>query len=208
MLNEILQLASLTSNEKALLQYNFYYAAADYLNARLSMEGFSPDNSDEADYKFLRLSDLDAIANQGSALPENTMLKLGEIENKKSNNSNFAISLLNNSPTYRDYIFEEQTLLDVVKGINVQHVAEGESSLKLSPNPARDKVFVEVVNSGMIDGQIRIMDANGKQISDYKLDFVAGGIEIDIHNLRNGLYFVTLTDQNSGFIQTGKLVKN
>jgi hypothetical protein len=208
LLNEILQLASLMANEKALLKYNFYYAAADYLNARLSLEGFSPENADEADYKFLRLSDLDAIANQGSALPENTVMKLGEIENKKSNNSNFAISLLNNSPTYRDYIFEEQTLLEVVKSTNVQHVADGESSLKLSPNPARDKVFVEVVNSGMVDGKIRIMDANGKQISDYKLDFVAGGIEIDIHNLRNGLYFVTLTDQNSGFIQTGKLVKN
>jgi len=116
--------------------------------------------------------------------------------------------MLNNSPTYRGYVFEEQAITEVVRGSEVQHVDENASSLNIFPNPAKDKVYIEVVDSGKLDGKIRMFDASGKQVGDYTLNFVAGGLEADIRNLRQGLCFVTLTDPNSGFIQTGKLVKN
>jgi hypothetical protein len=207
-LNEILSLTSLTANETALLKYNYYYKKADFATARKYMDEYKPENPEESDFKLLRLSDLDVTENEGVSLPEDVVQKLNSIEGKRSTNSNFAIALLNNSSTYRDYIFEEQTLLEVVKSDNVQHVAEGESYLNIYPNPAKDKVYIEVVNSGMQDGKLQLFDVNGKQVTGMKLNFVAGGIEVDIRDLRSGLYFVTLTDQGSGIIQTGKLVKN
>ena len=208
LLNEILAATSLTPNEKSVLKYNYYYKHADFAAARLSLDSFNPENPDEADYKLLRLSDLDMIENGSVNLPEATIERLKVIEDKKGDNSNFAVALLNNSSTYRDYIFEEKSLLDVEKGSDIQRVPDGESSLKIFPNPAREQVYIEIANSGMLEGKIQIFDASGKQVTDFKVSFVSGGVDVDIRNLRNGMYFVTLTDQASGIIQTGKLVKN
>ncbi len=207
LLNEILALTSLTDNEKSVLKYNYYYTHADFVNARLNMNNFNPQNPNEVDYKFLRLIDLDIIENSWITLPSNTIQKLSLIEDKKSINSNFAISLLNNNSTYRDYIFEEQSILGVSRSGNVKHI-DNESYLNILPNPAKEKAYIEIAKSGMMNGKVQLFDVSGKQVSDYKLNFVVGGIEVDIHNLRKGLYFVTLTDEKFGLIQTGKFVKN
>ena len=55
LLNEILGLITVTENEKSILKYNFYYNRVDYQNARLNMNCFNPGNTDETDYKSLRL---------------------------------------------------------------------------------------------------------------------------------------------------------
>lgn len=207
LLDEILGLASLTDNEKSVLKYTFNYKHSDFANARTNLNNFVPGNADEADFKYLRLCDLDMIENNLPELPESMSQNLSAIGNKKGINSNFAISLLNFSKTYREYVFEEKTLEEVVKSGSIQHIAENTTSLNIRPNPASDKVFIEFVSNGTADTRIRMFDASGKQVSDYSIDFVAGGVELDISNLRQGLYFVTLSDKDSGFIQTGKLVK-
>jgi hypothetical protein len=105
-------------------------------------------------------------------------------------------------------VFENQSNFEVFKSGSIQHIGDNENYLNIYPNPAKEKAFIEVAKSGMINGKIQMFDGSGKQVNDYKLNFVAGGIEVDISNLRSGLYFVTLTDENFGLIQTGKLVKN
>ncbi|MFZ4401688.1 MAG: PKD domain-containing protein [Bacteroidales bacterium] len=208
MLNELLSLTSLTENEKSILKYNYYYKSADYLNAHLNMNNFNPENADQVDFKFLGLLDLEIIENGLKSLPSNTIQALNSIEAKKSINSNFAIAILNNNSSYRDYIFEKQNLLEVTKSGNIQHISDNENYLNIFPNPAKEKVFIEIAKAGMENGKIELFDASGKKVSDYKLSFVAGGIELEIQNLRSGLYYVTLTDENFGRIQTGKLVKD
>jgi len=208
LLNELISLTSLTDNEKYILKYNYYYSHNDLVNARLNINNFSPGNSDETDYKYLRLVDLDILENGWTALQENTIQELNSIEAKETINSNFAISILNNSPTYRGFIFENPVIFDAVNSDNSQHISDNESYLHIYPNPASEKVFIEIVKTDMLNGKIKIFDVNGKLVTDYKLNFVAGGIELDIQNLRNGLYFVSLTDDSLGLIQTGKLIKN
>ena len=137
-----------------------------------------------------------------------TIQNLNTIEAKKSINSNFAIALLNNNSSYRDYIFEDQTLLSVSQSGSIQHISDTENYLNIFPNPANEKVFIEVAKTGMINGLLQIFDISGKKVTDYKLNIVAGGIELNIQNLKSGLYYVTLTDENFGLIQTGKLIKN
>jgi hypothetical protein len=208
LLNEILGLISVTENEKSILKYNFYYNKADYQNARLNMNRFNPGNTDETDYKTLRLLDLDVIENGWETLSGNAILNLGSIEDKRTVNSNFAIALLNNTSTYRDYIFDEPVLADVVQGSDIKHVADGENYLAIYPNPATNKIHVEVIYNSMLDGKIQMLDLSGKLITDFTVNIVAGGIELDIQNLSNGLYFITITDTDSGFIKAGKFVKN
>ena len=205
-LNNILGLSSLTENEKSVLSYNYYYKMNDFINTSTSINNFNPKNTEEADFKFLRLCDLDLIQNSNKILDGNVLQKLNSIVAKKSSNSNFAVAILNNSSNYRDYIFEGSSLLEVSKSSNVQHISDNENYLNIYPNPARDKVLIEIAKTGMINGKVQLFDGSGKQVTNFTLNFVAGGIEIDIHNLKKGLYFVTLTDQNFGLIQTGKLL--
>ena len=208
LLNEILGLTNLTDNEKSVLKYNFYYNKADYQNARLNMNRFSPDNPDETDYKMLRLYDLDVIKDGLEALSGNVIQNLGSIEDKRTINSNFAIALLNNTSTYRDYIFDEPTITDVVLGSDIKHVADGENYLIIYPNPATNKIHVEIIYNSMQDGKIQMFDLSGKLITDFTVNIVAGGIDLDIQHLSKGLYFITITDPGSGFIKAGKFVKN
>jgi hypothetical protein len=172
------------------------------------MNRFNPGTPDETDYKTLRLYDLDVMEHGLEALSGNVIKNLGSIEEKRTVNSNFAIALLNNTSTYRDYIFDEPTITDVVQGSNVKHVAEGENYLAIYPNPATNKIHIEVIYNSMLDGKIQMFDLSGKLITDFTVNIVAGGIELDIQHLSKGLYFITITDPGSGFIKAGKFVKN
>ena len=75
------------------------------------------------------------------------------------------------------------------------------------PNPATDKAFIELIYNNELPGNLEIFDAGGSLIQEYTVLLVAGGIELDIQQLKNGFYFVTLSNAETGFIQKGKFVK-
>ena len=66
---------------------------------------------------------------------------------------------------------------------------------------------MELVHNNGEDCKIELFDISGKLVNDYTVNFVTGGIELDIRNLKNGFYFITLTDASSGIMQQGKMVK-
>ncbi|MEI8203446.1 MAG: PKD domain-containing protein, partial [Bacteroidota bacterium] len=206
-LNSVLSATSLNENEKSILRYNYYYKHADYTNARLNMSNFNTANADENDFKFLRMIDLDIQQYGMSNFHDVTIEQLNTIVDKKGINANFAVSVLNNCSSYRNYIFETPVISDFAKSSNVQHIENKDNYLNIFPNPASEKVFIEIVKSDLLNGKIQMFDVNGKLVNDYQLSFVAGGIELNIHNLQKGLYFITLSDSKIGLIQTGKLVK-
>jgi parallel beta-helix repeat protein len=207
LLNEIMASTSLTENEKSLLKYNYYYRNSDFVNARMNIGNFVPADNDESDYKTLRLYDLDIIEHGWAALTEGDFNTIGMIKDKGSYNSNFAISLMNNSPTYRDYLFDVVELSDVVAGSDIKHIEEGTNFLRIHPNPATDKVYIEYINNSFSESKIQLYDVSGKLVSNYSLSSVTGGIELDIRNLKEGFYFVSLTDAASGIVRAGKLIK-
>jgi parallel beta-helix repeat protein len=207
LLNEIVELTTLSDNEKALLQYNFYYRNADYLNARMHLNQFNPNSTDEEDFKTLRLYDLDIIENGMGILLENDLEILRSIQDKKPGYSNFATSILNNSPTYTNYKIEEITVEDVEISGDVKHIENDGSFLHIYPNPFSNTVFIELINNNSETSKIELFDMTGKLVTDYTINFVAGVIELDMQKLNEGLYFITLTDPTSGFIQKGKMIK-
>jgi hypothetical protein len=208
LLNEVIQTAKLTSNESALLKYNFYYRSSDYENARTELQNFVASNADEDDFRTLSLMELNVAEAGWSDVSGEMIAKLNQIIEKGSVYANFAIYLLNNSSTYRDYILEDATIPEVYKSEQVKRIEQGDSFLNIYPNPASSSVFIELVNNNSENGKLELFDISGKRVIDFTLNIVAGGIEMDIRNLREGFYIVTLTDPESGYVQKGKLVKN
>lgn len=207
LLNEIIGLTNLTENEKSLLTYSFYYRIGELEQARTNLVKFIPRDSDESDYQKVRVIDLNVTENGWQVLTDEDIIQLEIIREKELYNSNFATSLLNNTATYRDYYAEEIILPDVDKSNKIKHIGENENYLNIYPNPATEKVFIELVHNTGVDGELQLYNVSGERIKNFTTTLVAGGLELDIHNLDKGFYFVTLTDTDSGFIQTGKLVK-
>lgn len=206
-LSEWLSSHELSENERSLLQYSYYYRNSNIELARLNLNNFDPANKDEADYKNLRLIDLDFIENGLNYNNETNIPIFEEIIEGGSENANFAISLLNNSVEYKDYLIDELDESEVTKSGDTKFIGENNSYLNIYPNPANHKVYIELVyNNGDI-GQLEIFDAEGRLITNYSVNIIAGGIELDIQELKNGFYFVTLSDPESGLLQKGKLVK-
>jgi hypothetical protein len=208
LLNEIIDLSNLSSNEMALLKFNFYYRNENFTAARYHLMLFKATNPDEADYKYLRLLDLDVIENGWEVLTNANLHQLEMIRNKESYNSNMAVSILNNTSTYRDYFEQEIDLPEVEKSEQDKYIGENESYLNIYPNPATDKVFIELINNTGAIGNLYVYDVSGKKITEYTTTLVAGGIEMDIQHLNKGFYFVTFTNSDSGLKLIGKLLKS
>ncbi len=170
----------MTENEKALLKYGFYYRNSDFVNAGLVLNNFIPGNQDEADLKALLTIDLSMAINGSEALTSSDEAQLEMIIDKKSYNSNYAVSLLNNTPTYNDYQVEEISSPEVIQSDNIKRIESESTYLNIYPNPAFDKVYVELVHNNGENCKIELFDVSGKLVTDYTVNFVTGGIELDI----------------------------
>jgi hypothetical protein len=205
--NEIISLSSLTDVEKSLLRYYYFYRNGDYENARLNILQFTPSDGDEADYRALCLLDLDILENGWETLSEEDYIFLINIIEKESMNSNFAVSILNNSKNYRDYLFDRAEIPAVTASGEIKHLGSAWDYLVIRPNPAADKVFIDYLSIGNSEIRIQVRDVSGKEVMNSSISQSATSIELDISGLGDGFYFVTLTDTGTGLVKTGKLVK-
>jgi len=152
--------------------------------------------------------DLDIIQYGWDILGDNEFSVLEQIREKGSVNSNFAISLLNNSPTYRDHIFEEVSMPDVIAGTEIKHIEDGSTYLKIRPNPATNKVYIDFIDQSISEDKLQVFDVSGKLVTNYVMNPVSGGgIELDISRLNEGFYFISVTDTSTGVVRSGKLIK-
>jgi hypothetical protein len=207
LLNEIIQTTDLTSNQEALLKYDFYYRNGDFQNARAAMEMFAPVTRDEQEYKTLSMYDLDAIANGWDEFSDGDVETMKMIEAEESVHANLAISLLNNVSGYRDHITEEVDTPDVMWTDDIKRIETGGSYLNIYPNPVTNIAYIEFIDNTGGNSKIEVFDIHGKLVREISISIVAGGIEMDVQQLQDGIYFVTITDPESGFIQKGKMVK-
>jgi hypothetical protein len=208
LLQEMTSLPGITENEKAILNFYYYYRKADYSNAKISIIHYIPENEDESDFRSLCLIDLDILGQGWEILDGSAIGLLKSISEKASANSNYAISILNNSPDYRDYLFDVVELPGVMASANVKHIDYEEQYLLIRPNPSNDKVFVEYLAGSLADARIQVYDVSGQMLHHFSARSLSGGFELDISDLSEGFYFVTITDTGTGAVRTGKLVKS
>lgn len=97
------------------------------------------------------------------------------------------------SPTEVDSIYTKVTELNEI------------SFIDFYPIPSRNNVYIKLskINS---DTFVQVHDIEGKLITNYSINIDEQRIELNIKNLENGVYFVTLLN-NEGLICTRKIVK-
>ncbi|MBN1339615.1 MAG: T9SS type A sorting domain-containing protein [Bacteroidales bacterium] len=108
---------------------------------------------------------------------------------------------------FREHSITGPETVEIVRSETVKHIGEGESFLNIYPNPVSSTAYIELINNNAGEGTLELYDNSGRRVTNYSIHFVAGGIELDISNLREGFYIVTLTDPASGVLQKGKMVK-
>ncbi|MBK7787696.1 MAG: T9SS type A sorting domain-containing protein [Saprospiraceae bacterium] len=79
--------------------------------------------------------------------------------------------------------------------------------LLLFPNPASNFVTIKYADFSIVSS-ILILDASGKIYTTFSLpDISHKSVQLDISSLPSGIYFVELRDQNNGFLEAKKFIK-
>lgn len=206
LLEELVANTPFSDNQKQLLRYQYYLQIADREAAAASLSNFSPTDETEANFKFVAQTQLSIIDDWSGVTPE-AISALEAIAQTKTKVSNAAITLLNNLAGYRDQWVEEPELKAVEAAGETRRIDDANSFLRIFPNPVKNTAFVELVNDTEAESQLQLFDVSGRLVENYAIDIVAGGIEIDMSRLDDGIYFVTLTRMDSGVVQKGKILK-
>jgi len=206
LMNDIIANTDLSNNEINLLKYLFHYRNGDLQQARLFLNLYSPFTTVEIDYKTLSIMDLDVVGNNYQLTNSDIQMLQGLVSNKDEV-SNFAVYLLKVTTSHPDYIYATYRETNVAENLEIKRVGDEDSFLSIFPNPVTNNVTIELVNN-QDNSTIQLFDISGKLVTDYNVNIFAGRIELDIHNLSNGLYFITLTNPETGVSQKGKIIKN
>ncbi|MBK9109911.1 MAG: T9SS type A sorting domain-containing protein, partial [Saprospiraceae bacterium] len=96
----------------------------------------------------------------------------------------------NDDPTSRIYKDQEQH-----ENISQGFVGDP-TSLFVSPNPAREILFLHFSGFHLAEKQMTLMDVQGKLILNAKLQATENEIEIDLHklNVTSGIYFIRISN--------------
>ena len=76
--------------------------------------------------------------------------------------------------------------------VSVDDNQSGESSLKISPNPSKDRIEVQIANKETTAALVAIIDINGRIVRNYNMNIESGQFTIE-HGLNPGVYFINIT---------------
>ncbi len=95
--------------------------------------------------------------------------------------------------------------LSFCNGVSVEQVKSDEQNINIYPNPSNSFVYIDLINDVL--EEVQLIDVTGKVIDNYKAGIANGRIGLDITNLIEGVYFVTLTNTKNGSKRVGKIIK-
>jgi hypothetical protein len=80
----------------------------------------------------------------------------------------------------------------------------------IQPNPFNDRISIHLSSDFDNDSfEIKLLDLNGRVISNNKYQSVNGLINIEnLNNLKQGVYFIMITNSSDGESNVLKLIKN
>lgn len=104
--------------------------------------------------------------------------------------------------TDKDGIVKKSILNSFSDSINLV-----KNTLLLYPNPTSNFVTIKYADFSIVSS-ILILDASGKIYTTFSLpDISHKSVQLDISSLPSGIYFVELRDQNNGFLEAKKFIK-
>ena len=107
--------------------------------------------------------------------------------------------------SYGDSTTSETVQVNILStGINAAHT---QNKVTIYPNPANERLYVNMSNKNIRNSQISILDLNGKTLFVKNVEFVNDGVsEIDVSGFSSGMYIVKVV--NGSESQSLKLVIN
>lgn len=106
-------------------------------------------------------------------------------------------------PENQDSVIEQKIKIDKVDSLT----KTVNPSVKLFPNPAKNKVEIEIKDFRPGFVQVRLIDNNGKLVKDYKrMVFTGNEIIVLMFSEKPGLYFVVLK-QDEHILKTKLLIQ-
>ncbi|MCI4668429.1 MAG: T9SS type A sorting domain-containing protein [Bacteroidia bacterium] len=95
-----------------------------------------------------------------------------------------------------------------LKGAGVNNDKPFDNTLNLSmyPNPAQDLIYLKYNQDVVRNGQIALIDINGRRLRSLTFNSTSGKVKIDVKDLNAGLYFLEI--QAGEFVEVKKFIKN
>lgn len=206
-MKHLLNSSGLNDNEQALLAYNYYCRGGDQQKATQHISSLKPENQNEVDLKFLMSLQIQMMQANWTMFSDSDIAILESIEESESAYANLAITFLNSSKGYRDHKMEALLSTEDVAGESSEVRSIDDDYLNIYPVPASSQLFVEFINADALKSVISIYDASGRLVSEYSANYVAGGVELNISELIEGFYYLTLSSPESDTIKNGKFIK-
>jgi len=100
--------------------------------------------------------------------------------------------------------FCTKTFVLVIKTVQAKNMRHAFNEFNIYPNPAKDKVFVQLPDSNAPGQTIRIIDIYGKKHLAVEASKLNDLIELDLSGFSKGVYFVEL--RNNEFMSTQKII--
>ena len=205
-LNEILANTNMSDNEVNLLKYLHYYRTEDYQIAGQFLNLFVADGLQEENYKKLSLLDLDIIENNYQLTLTDVQELEYQVAGEESVIANYAAYILRQTSSHPSYVYAKYVETETATDLETKRIKEEDSFLSIFPNPSSDFVVIELTNA-QEGNVIQLFDVSGRLVTNYAIEIFAGRVQLNIKELSEGSYFVTMTNPESGFTQKGKIMK-
>ena len=129
-------------------------------------------------------------------------LKVSDVDADESSATLSWSSYTHNEQYKSDAEYGQCTMV-ISTGIN-NNLAD-EMTLNVYPNPASDKLTVEMKE--VENATLSIMDMIGRTVYTKKMDYINGSIDIDLSSVGKGMYIVTLQNENRVLKRTKIIIK-
>jgi len=176
-----------------------YHEAKSYLEKGLKFPELK-------DWRSLSLIELSMAQEKRHALSPTERLKLEKISENLSPAGSKATAMLNLANCNAKLKYPETPELDLAKLNPATSLDMRTNSIRVFPNPAANKIEIQVALSTSSVKEMTVIDIYGKEINSGKANYTSGTTAIDISDWESGVYFVNITLAN-GQTKTAKFVK-
>ena len=89
--------------------------------------------------------------------------------------------------------------------VNIEFEAQVDQGLLIYPNPSSNSISIQYDDVNNVS--IRIFNINAQLVTEYSFINSKGELKIDISKLRNGIYFLSLIDEDTKVVRKTRFVK-
>ena len=196
----------LEDNQIVWLTYGAKKAGNDFEAAKLALQSIMAESIDEDALKIIQLVKLEL------ALTGRTLFELSEVERttlKSITGGQYAVTandMADFETGKRVNNFDALPLASSISNTRIERINLSEVGLDIYPNPTDGLVNIEFRLDQMMAHQLNIFNVQGQLMFSEAVNGTSNTIAIDLSDLTNGIYFVSIHNEN-GLVKTSKLIK-